>query len=140
MNNSTRTHARSHQVAADLVDAINTRNAHTTQRAESAVHVLLAVVMAVLGAMALLHFATPCPAAMLCMSLALVNPTQSEPAISEQVTAAMQTSYQQGFDEGEYTGYTEGWRWGLFHGLVVGAGLGAFGVFSAFQLGWLVGQ
>jgi hypothetical protein len=127
MNSTTRTHAPSHQVAADLADAINARNAHTTQRAESAVHVLLAVVLAVLGAMALLHFATPCPAAMLCMSLALVTPTTEEPRLDERVSAALQTSYQHGHDDGEFSGYVEGWRWGLFHGLVVGVALGAFG-------------
>ena len=133
-----RTHNPSQQVAADLVDAINARNAHTTHRAESAVHVLLALLVAIFGVLALLHFGLPCAIeGALCMSLALVTPTQSEP--DERLTEALQSSYVQGHNDGEFSGYTEGWRLGLFNGVVIGIGLGALVVFSAYQAGWLFG-
>lgn len=149
---NTRTHNPSHQVAADLADAINRRNAHTTHRAESAVHLLLALVMIIFGVLALVHFGLPCSIeGALCSLLALVKPKPSQaseapaPTVQpqhpdERVSQALQTSYAQGHDDGEFTGYVEGWRWGLFNGVVIGIALGAFTVFSAYHAGWLLGH
>jgi hypothetical protein len=149
---NTRTHTPSRQVAADLADAINRRNAHTAHRAESAVHVLLALVIAIFGVLALLHFGLPCATdGALCSLLALVKAKpgvaddEAAPAVQPQhpddrLSQALHSSYHQGITDGEYKGYTEGWRKGVFDGGFVGVALGGLLVFCAFNVGWLVGQ
>lgn len=144
----------SRQDAADLVDAINRRNAHTARRADAAIDVLVAVVLAVIGAMVLLHFAQPCSIeGALCGLMTLVWPRKPQPAEEDDPSThaqpqhpddrlgqALHLSYQQGHDDGEFTGYVEGWRWGLFNGVVIGIALGAFTLFSAYHAGWLLGH
>jgi len=61
--------------ANHFAQAINAMNAKRTRRADAAVDVLVALVLAILGALALLHYLTPCEAAQLC-TLAAV-PTRS---------------------------------------------------------------
>ena len=146
----------SRQDAADLAAAINERNARTLRRADSALDVLLAVFLALLGAMALLHFLDPCGIdGAMCSLMTLVWPRKAQPEADEhsdvnanpaqpqhpddRLGQALHLSYRQGHDDGEFSGYTEGWRLGLFNGLVIGIGLGALAVFSAFQAGWLFG-
>jgi hypothetical protein len=58
--------------------AINAKNAKRTRRAESAVEFILALVLAVLGALALLHWLTPCDVGHLCAGGAALVPTRTE--------------------------------------------------------------
>lgn len=150
--NQTMAEAITRAEAADRVDAINCRNARTLRRVDAAMDVLVAVVLGAIAAAALLHYGLPCAIdGALCSLLALVKPKPSQaseapaPAVQpqhpdERVSQALQTSYAQGHDDGEFSGYTEGWRWGLFNGVVIGFALGAFTVFSAYHAGWLLGH
>lgn len=52
-------------------DAINARNARTSDRAEAAVWFVVLLVLAILGGLALVHWATPCAEGALC-SLAVI--------------------------------------------------------------------
>lgn len=51
-----------------IAQAINAMNAKRSARADAALSVILALVLAVLGAAALLHWLTPCEAGTLCMA------------------------------------------------------------------------
>ena len=87
---NTRTHNPSHQVATDLVDAINRRNAHTTHRAEAAVHVLLALVMIIFGVLALVHFGLPCSIeGALCMAAVI----QTRPGLAQRLLQRLRGAY-----------------------------------------------
>ena len=83
-------HQLSRQDAADLAAAINERNARTTRRAESALDVLLAVFLAVLGAMALLHFLDPCSTdGALCMAAVI----QTRPGLAQRLLQRLRGAY-----------------------------------------------
>lgn len=58
-----------------LAQAVNLRNAHVTERAEALASVLLAIALGLLGAWALVLWATPCDGAALC--IAVVTPTRT---------------------------------------------------------------
>jgi hypothetical protein len=61
-----------------LARGINELNARRTRRAEGAVHFLGALVLAILAALALLHWMTPCDIGHLCAGGAALVPTRSE--------------------------------------------------------------
>ena len=71
-----------HQIAATeigaAVDEINTRNAHTTTRADAAAAFVVALIVGILGAMLLVHYLLPCDGAALCMA-AIITPTRIPP-------------------------------------------------------------
>ncbi len=61
-----------------IAQAINAMNAKRSARAEAAAGFIVALVLGVLGALALLHFATPCEAGALCMGGAVLVPTRRD--------------------------------------------------------------
>jgi hypothetical protein len=98
MNTSNRTLPRhqsmdeaiSRAESADMAAAINARNERTARRAESALGVLLAVFLAVLGAMALLHFARPCSIeGALCMAAVI----QTRPGMVQRLLRHLRGAY-----------------------------------------------
>lgn len=62
----------------EIARGINAINAQRTSRAESAAEFLVAMVIAIIGALALLHWATPCDAGTLCAGGATLIPTRGE--------------------------------------------------------------
>ncbi len=60
-------------------ERLNDMNARRTRPVEAAANFVGALVLAILAALALLHWLTPCAEAALCMA-AVINPTRSGPA------------------------------------------------------------
>ena len=50
----------------DMAQAVNAANDHRAARAEAGVGVIVALVLGILGGLALLHYLTPCESAALC--------------------------------------------------------------------------
>lgn len=50
----------------DMAQAVNSANDHRAARAEAGVGVIVALVLGILGGLALLHYLTPCEGAALC--------------------------------------------------------------------------
>lgn len=116
-------------------------NAEQVQRTDSAVNhaagALLAFVLAILGALALLHWMTPCEAGALCAAV-LGIPRNTEPAkvakahpmplplpwfehqIRETRAQATAEGERIGYVQGTRYGMTLGFVWGLFVGIVTG--------------------
>lgn len=59
----------------ELASGIADLNARRAKRAEAAAEFIVVMVVAILGALALLHYLTPCEAGSLCMA-AIVRPTR----------------------------------------------------------------
>ena len=53
------------------------------------------------------------------------------------IDIAAEAAATEGFEFGEQSGYTSGWRWGLFCGVFVGAAACAILVFLGYQAGTL---
>lgn len=62
----------------EIAAHVNAVNAARTQRAQAAVHLIGALLIAVLGALALLLWLTPCDAGTLCMGM-VCTPTRTGP-------------------------------------------------------------
>lgn len=126
-----------------IAQAINRRNVRTTHRAEAAAGFVVALVVAILGALALVHFATPCEGATLCMALAArsinTGEGQQPQHPDERLAVALKAAWQAGHDEAERTQYMAGWRSGLIDGLVIGCVAGAMLVFGALHFGLITG-
>ena len=121
--------------------AVMRRNAEKVQRADAAVNhaaaVVVAFILAVLGALALIHWMTPCELGTLCAAVLGVPATGAArvagakpvplplPWWEERIREARN----EGSAEGERIGYVAGTRygmplgfvWGLFVGIVTGA-------------------
>ena len=95
-----------------------------------ALQFLFAAIMAVLGALLLLHYLTPCEAGQLCAGAAFLGGSSPRERAYEETYA--QTC--------ERLGYIAGWRWGL----VCGACAGGFGctviLLGALALGMSAGN
>lgn len=126
---------------------INHANAHRSARAEAAAHVVLFIVFCILGAAAIVHFATPCDVGSLCAVLPFLHKASTNtahahaepPAASFVRPESLHTAWAAGYDAGEHDFYMQGWRTGAGHGLLVGVLLGAVGMLAMVQLGVLVG-
>jgi hypothetical protein len=57
-----------------LAEVINARNAQRMQRAEAGAGIVVALVLGILGALALVHWLTPCEGTALCMGAAFTQP------------------------------------------------------------------
>lgn len=62
-----------------MADRLNDMNARRTRRAEAAASFVGVLVLAILGALAVIHWATPCAEGTLCMA-AVINTTRTGPA------------------------------------------------------------
>ena len=133
--------------ANTLAQGVNEQNAARTRRAEAAVNVLLAVVLAVLGAVGLVHWAMQCnvmlDGAALCMGALFAAPStrqQVQPRHpDERLAESISAAFQAGVEHGESLHYRQGWRQGVFNGVFLGLVLGAALVAGALKLGLLVG-
>lgn len=130
-----------------IARGVNAINAKRTKRAKAAAHVVLFVVMAILGAAALVHFLTPCDVGSLCAVLPFLHKASTPPAHTHAEPAAasyalpetLHTAWAAGYDAGEHDFYMQGWRTGAGHGLLVGVLLGIVSMLAMVQLGMLVG-
>lgn len=104
--------------------------ARVQQRGADILRALLAVVIGVLGAVALVHWLTPCAEGALCAWLALRWPREGKGAgmdVDDSISAYGRLAY------------VQGWRWGWLCGAVAGLLLGMLAMFAALELGRLVG-
>jgi len=122
----------------ELAQRVNALNAQRSARAEAAAGFVVALVLGILGGLALVHYGTPCAAGHLCMGLAYLVPQRrpvQTPAAGDMVARA----WADGYEAAEREHYTQAWRLGVGHGLLAGVALGAAGMAAAFLLGQMVG-
>jgi hypothetical protein len=62
----------------DIAQQINAANARRARKTEAALHFVGALVLAILGALALVHWLTPCDVGHLCAGGAALVPTRTE--------------------------------------------------------------
>ncbi len=131
------------------LDEIAAQHARIGRRAQAAAEFLFAFALALLGALALLHYLTPCEAGHLCglapFTLAgrRVRAGSSSPP-PEAVplpwfTNALQEARTEAYAQGERTGYVAGWRWGVVCGATAGLLAGALLISGALSLGLITG-
>lgn len=107
------------QEARDLTAWLAADTRRSDRLVHQALQFLFAAIMAVLGALLLLHYLAPCDAGALCAAAAV---TRSED-----------------YHEGEYTGYRAGWYWGVVCGLCAGGLVGMLIMLASLQFGLLAG-
>lgn len=128
-----------HPEARDLVARINDRNARLIEQADAAVHqvitAIVVFVLGVLGALALIHFMTPCEAGHLCATVVglvtrRVRADGTPPPAMESplphVVQHVREARASGMAAGEVLGYVSGWRWGWVCGFALGVLVGGF--------------
>ena len=121
--------AQTHQLA----QGVNALNARRSARAEAAAGFVVALVLGILGGLALVHYGTPCAAGHLCVVPPLLYGTQTPAG------EALARAWADGYDAAERIHHPAGWRLGVGHGLLAGVALGAAGMAAAFLLGQMVG-
>lgn len=112
-----------------------------SRRAEAAAEFVLALVLAIAGAVLALHWLAPCEAGHLCVAAVALRRVRAGSRADEQPSAlpivgeAVRLAYQHGIDAGERTGYVEGWRWGAICGFLLGILSGGCLVAGALMMG-----
>ena len=124
------------------------QHARLTRRSKAAAEFIVAMVLGVLGALALLHYLTPCEAGHLCAGLAGIAGRRVRAGSSapppEAVplpwfTNALREARTEGIAEVERAGYVAGWRRGVVCGATAGLLAGALLITGALSLGLITG-
>lgn len=130
------------------LDEIAAQHARIGRRAQAAAEFLFAFALALLGALALLHYLTPCETGHLCAGLAGIagrrvragsSSTPPEAVPLPWFTTALREARTEGYADGERTGYVAGWRWGVVCGATAGLLAGALLITGALSLGLITG-